>query len=176
VDRVTIDVSVVRDYLRDGRRQDPTAKHRHRAAVELFDLYRRGEVELAIAPQGFRDDADGGLGERLRACLEQERISELRQLPYVAAVTYPGEDFYPGEGVPGFREAWKAINESWHTHEGKRPGDEDLWHVETHLHESRDVLLTDDGGLLVMCRRLREEHGFPIVAMRLAEYIGQRRT
>jgi hypothetical protein len=39
------------------------------------------------------------------------------------------------------------------------------------------VFLTDDKRLLTMCRRLREEHGFPIVAMRLSDYLeGRQQT
>jgi hypothetical protein len=41
--------------------------------------------------------------------------------------------------------------------------------------DGRDVFITDDKRLLVMCRRLREEHGFPIVAMRIADYLDERR-
>jgi rRNA-processing protein FCF1 len=40
--------------------------------------------------------------------------------------------------------------------------------------EGRDVFLTDDRPLRVMCRRLREEHGVPVVAMSLAEYLNRR--
>ena len=37
--------------------------------------------------------------------------------------------------------------------------------------EKRDVFLTDDEGLLTMCRRLREEHGLEIEAVSLDEYL-----
>jgi hypothetical protein len=73
--------------------------------------------------------------------------------------------------VEGFVEAWGEIAAGW----PNAPGPADRFHVVTHIAEGRDVFLTDDKRLLVMCRRLHEEHGFPIVAMRLADYLNERR-
>ena len=61
---------------------------------------------------------------------------------------------------------------SWRSHEWTPPGDADRFHVETHVFGERDVFITDDRPLLVMCRRLREEEGVEIEAMTLAEYLG----
>jgi hypothetical protein len=47
----------------------------------------------------------------------------------------------------------------------------DCMHVHTHVLEERDAFLTDDRALLVMCRRLRDEHGFPLQAMGLQAYM-----
>jgi len=44
-------------------------------------------------------------------------------------------------------------------------------HLETHVADERDVFITDDRALRAMCRRLRDEHGFPIESMGLAEYL-----
>ena len=81
---------------------------------------------------------------------------------------------YPDHYVHGFGEAWTQVIETWRSHDGKSPGPAgcaDRLHVETHVIEGRDVFLTDDGPLLVMCRRLRDEHNIPVVAMRLADYL-----
>ena len=91
-ERLTIDLTVARDYLAvdDERRRE-----RHEQAVLLFALFRAGEVELAIAPQGHRLDAEGDLAEQLRAMLVDEGVEEAPQLAYVSEVTYPAETFTP---------------------------------------------------------------------------------
>jgi hypothetical protein len=81
-ERLTIDVTVVRDY------QEPTSE-RHPHAVALFDLARRGEVELLTAPQGYRLDVQGDLAEQLRETFAGEGVGEAPQLAYVSEVTYP---------------------------------------------------------------------------------------
>jgi hypothetical protein len=97
------------------------------------------------------------------------------QLAY-PGVMYPGEGAYPGAAVEGFGEAWGAVIDSWKSHEkGKRPGSNDRLHVETHVLEKRDVFITDDLGLRVMCRRLRDEHEINVEAMSLEEYLNGRR-
>jgi hypothetical protein len=166
-ERLTIDVTVARDYL-DSEREG------HRQAVTLFELARKGEVELAAAPQGYRLDVEGDLAERLRATFREEGVAEARQLAYPSRVTYPGPNLFPGAYVPGFGEAWTEVVATWRSHEWKPPQGEDRFHVETHVMEGRDVFLTDDRPLRVMCRRLREEHGVPVVAMSLAEYLNRR--
>lgn len=166
-ERLTIDASVAIDYL--DREQD-----RHALAVELFELAERGEVELATAPQGYRLDLRKGraAAEQLRAAFERQEVGQqARQIARVSEVTYVGEDLIVGHYVEGFVEAWAAIAEGWR----RAPKPADRFHVETHIAEGRDMFLTDDKRLLTMCRRLREEHGFPIVAMSLADYLGKRR-
>jgi hypothetical protein len=166
-DRLTIDVTVARDYLdpdRDG----------HRLAAALFELARRGAVELATAPQGYRLDVEGDLAERLRAAFASQRVEQASQLAYVSEVTFPGENLIPGHYVQGFAEAWNLVAETWRSHEWKPPGLADRLHVETHVIEGRDVFLTADQPLRVMCRRLDEEYGFSIVAMTVADYLGRR--
>jgi hypothetical protein len=162
-DLVTIDVNVVRDFLnpkRDG----------HERAVELFA--RNGsEVELAIAAQGHRLDADGLLGGELHEALRNEGIAETRQLAYLSEETYPSEDLFPGQVVDGFKEAWEKIVDSWRTHEGKAPQSPDDFHVEAHLLDERDCFLTEDRALRVMCGRLHYECGFAIVAITVGEYL-----
>lgn len=162
-ERLTIDATVAFDYL------DPE-QGRHALAVELFALAERGEVELATAPQGYRLDVKGGeLAEQVRESFEREQVRQARQVARVSEVTFL--PFTLGHYFEGFVEAWAAIAEGWR----RAPGGADRFHVETHLADGRDVFITDDRRLLVMCRRLREEHGFPIVAMSLADYLGERR-
>jgi erythromycin esterase-like protein len=60
------------------------------------------------------------------------------------------------------------------SHEGEPPRGADAVHAETHLAAGRDVLLTEDKPLRAMCRRLHDEHGFGIVAMRVNEYLAAR--
>lgn len=170
-ERVTIDITVARDILELGRR-------RHALAMELCGWAQAGDVELAVAPQGHRldADADGDLGEQLRAMFADEGIAESRQLAYPSPVTYPSPDLSPGQYVAGFGEAWEKVAATWGSHDGKEPpGIKDQLHIETHVMEGRDVFITDDGALRAMCRRLRDEHNVPVTAMRLEEYLDARR-
>jgi hypothetical protein len=160
-ERLTIDVTVARDLL------DPK-RERHGLATELFALAASGEVELAVAPQGHRLDAEGDLAEQLRATFADEGVEEAPQLAYASEVTFPSENLFVGHYVAGFAEAWDGIVATWRSHEGKPPKLADGFHVETHVIEERKVFVTDDGPLLAMCRRLRDEHGIPLEAMKLA--------
>src|SRR5919198_4776137 len=166
-ERLTIDVTVARDYL--DRRRD-----RHSLAIELFELARHGAVELSTAPQGNRLDVTSDLAEQLQTMFACEEVAEAPQLAYPSTVTYPGPNLIPGAYVAGFAEAWDALVAGWRSHEGKPPGLGDRFHVETHVLQKRDVFLTDDRPLLLMCRRLSNEHGIPIVATGLMEYLESR--
>jgi hypothetical protein len=106
-------------------------------------------------------------GSRLRA------FRELRQLAYPGEATYPGESLFPNQRTKGFGEAWDAVVDAWPPNQKGPPGDKDRVHVETHLFEKRDLFITDDGPLLAMCERL-SDHGFPVVAMRLTDYLDSR--
>jgi len=156
-ERLTIDSTVVIDYL--GPEQG-----RHALARELFDLARRGEVELATAPQGERLERRGERSEQIREALSSAGVVEARQVARVSEVTFPGPDLFPGHHVEGFPEACA----------GSSPGHADRFHVETHIADGRDLFITDDAKLLALCARLREQ-GFPIVAMRLGDYLARRR-
>jgi hypothetical protein len=57
-ERLTIDQTVAIDFL------DPEAERRA-LAVELSDLFERGEIELAAAPQGYRLERRGDLSEQI---------------------------------------------------------------------------------------------------------------
>jgi hypothetical protein len=167
-ERLTIDANVALDYLRPKR-----AGHDH--AVALFELARRGEVELATAPQGYRLDArQGDLARQLQAAFASEGVGQARQVARVSEVTFPGEDLFPGHYDERFAEAWDQIAGGWPSHERKPPRLADRFHVETHLLDKRDAFLTADKPLLTMIRRLNEEHGFAIVAMTVAEYLDRR--
>jgi integrase len=61
-ERLTIDVSVARDYLDESREG-------HTEAATLFELARKGQIELATAPQGYRLDVRGDLAKQLRYCV-----------------------------------------------------------------------------------------------------------
>jgi hypothetical protein len=166
-ERLTIDATVARDYL-DSRREG------HVHAVELFALARKGEIELAAAPQGYRLDAQGNLAETLRATFETESVAIATQLSYPSEVTYPSDDLFPGSYVEGFSEAWADVVATWRSHEGKPPEGADRFHVQTHVFHGRDVFLTDDRSLRAMCRRLCDEHSIPVVALSPAEYLEAR--
>jgi hypothetical protein len=149
---------------------------RHEFALELFELFRSGEVELSSAPLGHRLDSDDSphLAVELRTLLETEGVPELGQLSYPTTATYPGEDFFPGQYVHGFCEAWEAELDRWRPHlDRKPPGTNDWIHIETHIFERRDAFITDDGALLRICSRLCR-HGFRVVAMGLEEYLAAR--
>ena len=164
-ERLTIDATVAFDLL------DSDAE-RHALAVELFDLYERGKVELATAPQGYRLDLNRARSaEQLRETFEREDIRETRQVARVSPATYPGAGLVPGHYDERFSEAWDRIATRW----SKAPGAADRFHVETHIVEQRDVFITDDKRLLTMCRRLRDEEGVAIEAMGVAEYLAHRR-
>ena len=165
-DLLTIDVNVVRDFL------DPT-RDGHQLAVELFG--RNGsEVDLAVAAQGHRLDADGVLGGELHEALAKEGIAQTRQLAYLSPETYPSPDLYPGQVVDGFKEAWRETINTWKTHEGRAPQSPDDFHVEAHLLDGRDYFLTEDRALRAMCRRLNDEYGLAVVAMTVGEYLDGR--
>jgi hypothetical protein len=164
--RASIDTTVIRDLLDEERPQ-------HILAVKLFELADTGELELVIAPQGHRDDVwEGDLKEEIQGLADSGRLAESEQVSRVSEVTLL--PFIIGHYSEGFDEAWGAVLAGWKTHEGKLPGDKDRWHVETHLLDPAEIFITDDGPLLVMCRRLREEHGLTINAMRLQEYLESR--
>jgi hypothetical protein len=166
-DRLTIDMTVMRDYLDPG-------EQRHQLAVRLFALARAGEVGLVSAPQGQRLDVSGGgeLDAQLQGLVAAGEVQHAEQVSRLPAVT----PFRTGRIVEGFDEAWSEIVRTWRTHEGRRPeeGAVDRFYVETHLLEQRDVFVTDDRALLAVCRRLRDEHGFAIEAASLADYLGGR--
>lgn len=168
VERLSIDITVALDFL-------DASRARHAEALLLFALADSGEVEMILAPQGRRDDAPTGqLAEQLTDLIRRGRVTEARQLARLSKVTFPSKGLFPGQYVRGFHEAWQAVLDTWRTDEAKRPGDKDRWHAETHVLEGADVFITDDRPLLVMCRRLRDEHEIPIVAMGLKEYVQTR--
>jgi len=169
-ERLTIDLTVARDYLAADEEQ---RRERHERAVELFELARRDEIELVVAPQGYRLDVEGDLAEQLRAMFSDEGIALARQLAYVSEVTFPGEDLIVGAIVPGFADAWNHVVATWRSHEWKPPTLPDRFHVETHVLEGRDFFITDDRPLLAMCRRLRVEHGISIEAVTVADYLAR---
>jgi hypothetical protein len=162
-ERLTIDVTVARDFLAPEREGNADAQ-------ALFELARQGEVELITAPQGYRLDVEGELAEQLQDLFKREEVGQAGQVARVSEVTYPGADLFPGNFVEGFAEACELIAKDW----PRAPGLADRFHVETHLVEGRDVFLTADRRLLRMCQRLHEEHGFAIVAMSVADYLNRR--
>jgi hypothetical protein len=167
VERLTVDVMVFRDYL------DERKDYAH--ALKLIQLHRAGEVELAAAFSGYLIDTTklpGDLWQRMRTLFAEERIADTAQLAY-PGVMVPGENLFPGAGVDGLADAWNAVLDDWRTHEGRKPEAADRLHVETHLLEGRDVFITNERGLLAMCRRLGE-HGFTVKAMSVSNYLQSR--
>jgi hypothetical protein len=164
---LTIDVTVARDFL-------DASRERHSSATKLFKFFRAGEVDLVTAPQGYALDVQGDLAEQLRAVLGEEQVREAPQLAYPSAVTFPSENLFPGAYVEGFGKAWGRIAASRPESNRWPPRLPDRYHVETHVHQGRNVFVTDDQPLLEMCQRLKEDEGIPIVAMGLVEYVESR--
>lgn len=168
-EKLTIDVNIARDCL------DETRPH-HRHAHDLLRLARDGLVNIEVAPQGYRTDVPGGeLEKQLRALFDSEGIADAPQIARPSDVTYPSETFFPGAHIDGLVEAWEDVLATWKSHECREPEPQDRWHVETHLVANRDVFLTHDQPLLVMCQRLASEHGLPIRAMSTADYLEGRK-
>jgi hypothetical protein len=151
---------------------DP-AEAGHEDALRLVGLAGEGALEIAVPPQGVRADYRGDMttpeAKRVSALLANDGVVELRQLAIPSRFTFPGKDFFPEEPVDGFAEAWAAVEADWNG-PGTKPNEQDRWYVESHVARGRDVLVTNDKGMRTMCRRLREEHGFDVLAERLADY------
>lgn len=172
-ERLTIDVTVIGDLC-----GDPEKRSGHASARALVELAVAGEVEIAVAPQGWRLDVpDGEWKTRLDELIVDGTVTQMPQLAYPSEVTFPGADLIPGHVVKGLPQAWAMVSASWGTHDGKEPpGDEDRLHVETHIAEGRDVFLSSDYPLRSMCRHLCDEHGFAIKAMTVACFLATRAT
>jgi hypothetical protein len=168
--RLTLDMTAIRD-LTDEQRKG------HCDGLKLLERADAGRIEIAIPPQGTLADLHGEFDGELARQVEQLRsrkgVVELPQLAYASDVTFPANNLLPGYGVDRLHQAWREVVGSWKTHEGRCPGDVDRWYVESHIAAKRDVLITDDGPLRALCRRLREEHGFAIEAESLAEYVAR---
>jgi hypothetical protein len=108
--RATIDMNVIR-ALRDRRRA------RHADARRLLDAAARGDVELAVPPQGSLADLHGqyagDLAKDIEAMLAKPGVVELPQVARLSAVTFPAENLFPGHFVAGFDEAWNAVAADW---------------------------------------------------------------
>jgi hypothetical protein len=171
MERVTLDMTAVRDVVYDDR-------ERHSYGSKLMLLAERGDIELGVPPQGWladlRGQFGGDLADRIRELLSRPGVVELPQLARLSAVTFPSENLLPGYYVEGFSEAWDAIAGAWKTHLGRCPGDLDRWYVESHVADRRDVLLTDDRALRAMCDRLRDEHALPVHAESVSEFVTRR--
>jgi hypothetical protein len=164
--RATIDMNVIRASL-DQQRAG------HADASRLLDAAARGDVELAVPPQGSLADLhgqyDGDLARDIEALLAKPGVVELPQVARLSDVTFPAENLFPGHVVAGFDEAWNAVAAGWKTHQGACPRAEDRWYVESHLLASNDVLVTDDRALRAMCDRLHVEHDLAVAAQALSE-------
>jgi hypothetical protein len=165
--RATIDMNLIRAAL-DRERAG------HADASRLLDAAARGDVELAVPPQGSLADLhgqyDGDLAKDIEALLAKTGVVELPQVARLSNVTFPSENLFPGHVVAGFDEAWNAVAADWTTHQGACPGAEDRWYVESHVLASNDVLVTDDRALRAMCDRLRVEHGLAIASESLSDF------
>jgi hypothetical protein len=131
---------------------------------------------LAVATSGyifdFIDHPEGDTAVKVRAMIEGDNMVETPQLAY-PGVMYPGKGAYPGAGVEGFGAAWNEVLATWKSNEAGLPNDEDRLHVETHVLMSHDFFITSDRAALVMCRRLRDEHGIAIDAASLEDYVAR---
>ncbi len=111
---------------------------------------------------------------QLREAFAREGVEETSQLPYPSEDLLPSDDLFPGEGVPALRKARDVVAAQWRAKNRKPPKLADCLHVETHVHEGRDVFITDDKRLLEMCRALRDEHGIAVEAVTVGEYLARR--
>jgi hypothetical protein len=164
-------MTAMRDLVYDDR-------PRHSDALKLLALAERGDLELGVPPQGsladLRGEFGGDLADRIKTLLAKPGVVGLPQLARLSNVTFPAENLFPGYYVEGFSEAWDHIAATWKTHQGKCPGSFDRWYVESHIADSRDVLLTDDKALQAMCDRLRKEHGLAVRTQSLSDYVAGR--
>ena len=110
-ERVTIDLTVVIDYCSSKQRN-------HQRAVRLFGLADDRTIELAVAPQGHRLDADGRLAAQIDQLIRDGTVIELSQLAYLSPATFTSPDLFLGTHEPRFREAWDhvALTRSLHPH------------------------------------------------------------
>lgn len=163
-------MNVMRAYL-DPKRAG------HADATSLIAAAARGDVELAVPPQGSLADLHGQYGGNLARdiamLLSQPGVVRLPQVARLSDVTFPADNLFPGHFVEGFAEAWSAVAGNWKTHQGALPGDADRWYVESHLLAGNDVLVTDDGALRAMCDRLRVEHGLDVASESLGGFAGR---
>lgn len=145
------------------------------AATTLLHAAAHGEIKLAVPPQGALADLhgeyDGELASYIKALTARAGVVELPQVARVSDVTFPSSNLFPGQFVAGFDETWNVIAADWKTHQGRCPGGEDRWYVESHLLAGNDVLVTDDRALRAMCDRLSVEHGLTVVAESLNEFV-----
>jgi hypothetical protein len=160
-------MNVIRAHL-DPRRAG------HADASRLIAAAARGDVELAVPPQGSLADLHGRYGGDLArdiaTLLSQPGVVELPQVARVSDVTFPADNLFPGHVVEGFAEAWSAVATDWKTHQGALPGAADRWYLESHLLAGNDVLVTDDGALRAMCDRLRVEHDLDVASESLGGF------
>jgi hypothetical protein len=169
VHRATIDINVIRTYL------DPE-RAGHVDASSLVAAAARGDVQLAVPPQGSLADLHGQhggeLAQDITTLLSKPGVVKLPQVARLSDVTFPADNLFPGHFVEGFAEAWSAVAADWKTHQGALPGAADRWYVESHLLAGNDILVTDDRALRAMCHRLRAEHGLNIASESLGDFAG----
>lgn len=171
---LTIDTDVATAFVRDREAKQADAR-------DFIEFARHADVQLAVAPQGHRLDVPRDpRASALLAFFGREGIEELPQLARPLDVTFPSEDLAPGNVVEGFWEAWNEILADWDSgsaglapgeRHGSKPNMQDGIHVETHLAAARDVFITFDTAIVTMCRRLRDEHNIPVVAMSPRQYL-----
>jgi hypothetical protein len=170
-EQLTLDMTAIRDVLHADRK-------RHQDGLALLALAERGAVELGVPPQGtladLRGQWEGDLAADLRNLARLPGVVALPQLARLSEVTFPSDNLYPGYYVGGFDRAWDQVATTWKTHQGSCPGAVDRWYVESHIAAKRNVLLTNDRALQVMCDRLRTKHQLPVQAEGLTEYIARR--
>jgi hypothetical protein len=166
MERLTLDMTAIRDIAYENRA-------RHAQAMKLLTLAERHQVELGIPPQGTLADLGAQFGGDLAALSNLPGVVDLPQLARPSEVTFPGENLLPGYYLAGFAEGWEQVAATWKTHQGKCPGDSDRWYVESHLADGRDVLVTDDGPLRFMCKRLHHEHGLAVETESLEDCVAR---
>ncbi|MFN8224150.1 MAG: hypothetical protein U0R50_12990 [Gaiellales bacterium] len=167
VPRVTIDMPGARDAIDDRRA-------RHAAAVALLALAEQGRIELAIAASGIIIDVrhdDGGLRSALAQLVRVRPLTTTSPLSY-PGLMYPGPNTFPGVAAPEVGEQWRIELARWRTHEGAPPGDGDLVHAESHVALRRDIFVTNDQPLLLMCDRLLAA-GIPLRALRAEDAVAE---
>lgn len=101
MERVTLDMTAVRDILEDER-------PRHRLGLELLGHAARGAVELGVPPQGIRADLGdflhGDLTARIQMLKSAPGVVELPQVARMASVTLMDENLLMGSVVPDFAD------------------------------------------------------------------------
>jgi len=144
VPRLTLDTSLLLEYLKAQARKDVTEA--------LLDLARDGKVELAVTAR-VREDVPG---EPLAS--EIDKLEEITQTGSVTRLDYwvLGRDQLGSDDFAAFE---KELDERRARTGVKVPDWKDLDHIHAHFLQGRDVFLTWDKAIVGLAGEFRNRFG-----------------